>query len=307
MEDDFAAKAIAAAAAHQQSTTTDDSHHHAPYQLTPEAAQVLEDEFVNGIVLGLARLDEDDRLDPNASANGDNTMDDDDDCSTVAADRRNNNLSSTFSDEGDEPVGTMTNSAFVMSPEEEQIEDGWLASSGVGIGAGSFDGPTIESWAPPPSSNDALSSFFNDSLDRPLGTTTSTTMSGAVGIVGSGTDSSPLEQVYSSFSPEGFGVGSGMGFSGGGGGNGVGDEESAIGKMVSMSLIGAIVAAECLEMDVLVEQILPEVERMKDEPMFYVRKEAMQALSQLARVLPIEVLQSMVVRFDCFLVARSFR
>ncbi|KWU43155.1 ARM repeat-containing protein [Rhodotorula sp. JG-1b] len=74
-----------------------------------------------------------------------------------------------------------------------------------------------------------------------------------------------------------------------------GSEESAIGKMVAMSLIAAITSADCLDSSVLVEQFLPEVVRMGDEPMFYVRKEAVQALGALAKAMPLDVLQSTVL------------
>ena len=76
----------------------------APYHLTEDARRVLEDEVVNGIVLGLARLDDDDRelgqmeLEPDG--------------------RRSRSRS---------PLPT-TESTLVLSPEEEQIEDGWLGA-----------------------------------------------------------------------------------------------------------------------------------------------------------------------------------
>lgn len=233
--------------------STDESlHHHHPYQLTSEACRVLEDEFVTGIVLGLARLDDDER-DPEKSM-------DDVDLSSSSTTRRAPSAV---------PVDDTPPMTLVLSPEEEQIEDGWLAA-GAATSGGPFDspvGPTAEGWGAP------LSSFFDDGLDRINGDA-----NGGAGVIDS---SSPMEPVYSSFSPDGHG-----------------DEESAIGKMVSMSLIGAIAAADCLETEVLVDQILPEVDRMKMEPMFYVRKEATQALGSLARTLPVEVLETVVV--SCF-------
>ncbi|ORY55154.1 armadillo-type protein [Leucosporidium creatinivorum] len=225
------------------------THHHHPYDLTPEACRVLEDEFVTGIVLGLARLDDEER-DPEKSM-------DDVDFSSSSTTRRAPSAVPT------EDTPPMT---LVLSPEEEQIEDGWLAAGAASSG-GPFDsqvGPTAESWGEP------MTSFFDDGLDRVNGDS-----SGDAGVMAS---SSPMEPVYSSFSPDGHG-----------------DEESAIGKMVSMSLIGAIAAADCLETEVLVHQILPEVDRMKAEPMFYVRKEATQALGSLARTLPVEVLETVVL------------
>jgi len=86
---------------------------------------------------------------------------------------------------------------------------------------------------------------------------------------------SPPHQVLSSFSPEQ-----------------PADEEASIGKMVSMSLMGAIAAANCLDSSVLIKQFLPEVQRMKAEGMFYVRKEAVQALGNLATVVPASELES---------------
>jgi hypothetical protein len=94
-------------------------------------------------------------------------------------------------------------------------------------------------------------------------------------------DSSPPDPIFSSFSVDGQG-----------------DEEAAIGKLVSMSLINAIAATECLSAEVLVTQLLPEVDRMKTESMFYVRKEAVQALASLANCLPVEVFEEKVVRAD---------
>lgn len=217
--------------------------HRSLYQITPEARKILEDEVVTGIVLGLARLDDEDREEENGMPGMDE----------AAADQKSapRSDSLTHLDE-DRPA-----SILVLSPEEEQIDDAWLLGS---AGETSLPvGHTADSWGADP-----LISYFDDSLDMQK--------SDAY------LQSSPNQHMYSTFSPDGQG-----------------DEESAIGKMVSMSLIAAIAAADCLESDVLVQQILPEVDRMKAEPMFYVRKEAMTALGCLARTLPFEVFESAVV------------
>lgn len=72
-------------------------------------------------------------------------------------------------------------------------------------------------------------------------------------------------------------------------------EESAIGKLVSMGLISAIGDSDCLDPAVVEKYLLPEVERMKGESMFYVRKAAVQALSSISKCLPIEAVSSIVV------------
>lgn len=221
------------------------SHHHPPYHLGTDACRVLEDEFVTGIVLGLARLDDEER-------DGEKGMEGlEDDSQRASSSRAGSSVRS------DEDRGY---SSFVLSPEEDQLDDGWLASSATLHETA--PGPTAETWGEP------LVSYFDDGLDHPKDL-----YSHAID------QSSPAEPMYSAFSPDGQG-----------------DEESAIGKMVSMSLIAAIATAGCLEPDALVQHILPEVDRMKSESMFYVRKEAMQALGCLARTLPIEVFESAVVR-----------
>lgn len=147
--------------------------------------------------------------------------------------------------------------SLVLSPEEEQIEDGWLTSS---LSPQEPPGPNLDGWGEPGVS------YFESSPDPNKSDTYGLPLS------------SPMDPMYSSFSPDLQG-----------------DEESAIGKVVSMSLIAAIATAGCLESETLVEQVLPEVERMKSEPVFYVRKEAMQALACLARALPVEVFETSVV------------
>lgn len=223
------------------------THLHAPYEISSEARQVLEDEFVTGIVLGLARLDDDER-DTSQSMDG-----------------IENSLITP------PPLPQNTPGSLVLSPEEEeQLGDDWLAAA---VGNDSTSS-TTDCFDQP------LRSFFDDAIDRvikPIVLAFEEVPSTSPPVVN-------FEPIYSSFSPDPQG-----------------EEESAIGKMVSMGLIGAIATADCLEPDVLVTHILPEVDRMKKEPMFYVRKEAVQALGSLARTLPLEVFETAVVRnsFSC--------
>lgn len=219
------------------------STHQVPYNLTEEARRVLEDEFVHGIVLGLARLDDDDR-------DGDKGMDGVECGSSIQS----------------RSPGRLDDHQLVLSPEEEHIEDGWMGSNQNEHGQA--PGPTAESWGEP------LVGYFGGAPVEPSKSEYSLHP-----------ENSPAGQVYSSFSPDG----------------GQGEEESAIGKLVSMSLISAIAATDCLEPDVLADQILLEVDRMKSEPMFYVRKEAAVALGSLARSLPLEVFESDVVSPFCVL------
>lgn len=222
--------------------TTEVSTHHSSYQLGPEATQILEDEFITGIVLGLARLEEDDKEHDKHMEDGDRSQ----------RDGSQSDRSRTPQTDG---------KTLCASPEEDRLEDAWL--SGPEPFVHPFENlPSDDGgWGAP------LSSFFDDGLDR-----------SAASDVERGV--SPLGQSseYPNFPPDDKN-----------------EEEAAIGKLVSMSLIGAIAAAECLDMEVLVEQILPEVERMKGDQTFYVRKEAAQALGSLAKSLPVSVLESVVV------------
>ncbi|KAK4704996.1 serine/threonine-protein phosphatase 4 regulatory subunit 1, partial [Phenoliferia sp. Uapishka_3] len=226
------------------------SNHQVPYHLTEEARRVLEDEVVSGIVLGLARLDDDDREDRDERG-----MDGIEDGQFSMHERSGSRSPLPGSE-----VENQASDQLVMSPEEEQIEDGWMGAEQTREGRP--PATIVETWGEP------LVNFF----DGPDGETNDYNLLPET--------SSPAGQVYSSFSPDG----------------GQGDEESAIGKLVSMSLVAAIAATDCLEPDVLANQILPEVDRMKSEQMFYVRKEAATALGSLARTLPIEVFESVVVR-----------
>ncbi|GAA6005324.1 hypothetical protein JCM11491_002658 [Sporobolomyces phaffii] len=197
---------------------------HSTYTFSIEARQVLEDEVVSGIVIGLARLDEED---PERS----NTADHFD-----SAKHR--------PDEHERQDGHSENPVLFTSPEEQSFEF-------------TEDEPDLEMRI--------LMEWTQDRERKNLDTL-------AVDVPSS---SSPPDQIFSSFSPEQ-----------------PADEESSIGKMVSMSLIGAIAAADCLETSVLIKQFLPEVERMKTESMFYVRKEAVQALGNLATAVPVEELET---------------
>lgn len=228
-------------------------HPRSPYHLNAEARRLLEDEFLTGIVLGLARLDEDEREGEKSVAGSEGGF-------PSASARRAS--SSVQSEEGQQPP------SLFLSPEEEvlDVNEAWLSSSPESTTAL----PVLESWDAEP-----LVSFFDDALDRTDSTQFS--MEGVPNLAAS--PLSPADpMVYSNFSPDLRG-----------------DEESSLGKLVSMSLIAAIAAADCLEPEVLMQQILPEVDRMKSEPMFYVRKEAMHALGCLARTLPLEVFEVAVV------------
>lgn len=242
---------------------TEEAHPATTYRFTDEAKQVLEDEIVCGIVLGLARLDQEDM--ENRQEDGVN--------GETAAGPSRRDLSATpdpsaSRDAAEDPT-------LFHSPEEQSLDDAWLAGVNGVSNTGSEQSPVVRDddsaptsqpqQIPPASKNAETDSESGDLSFRP--------------------ESSPLgDAMFSSFSPD---VAADQG-----------GEESAIGKMVAMSLIAAITSAGCLDSSVLVEQFLPEVVRMGDEPMFYVRKEAVQALGALAKAMPLDVLQSTVVRFD---------
>lgn len=224
----------------------------AAYTFSATAKQVLEDEIICGIVLGLARLDEDDK-----EATQDDVM-------TSAMEPTRRRLSP--SPDSTAPQADDAHSTAFLGVEEEPIADVWLAGVGGGSDSAVAGDPeqssTLPQPIPTPSKNADLDSASGDLSFRP--------------------ESSPLgDPIFSSFSPDPAADNGG--------------EEAAIGKMVAMSLIAAITAADCLEAAVLVEQFLPEVARMADESMFYVRKEAVQALGALAKAVPLEDLQSTVV------------
>lgn len=234
------------------------------YRFTDEAKQVLEDEIVCGIVLGLARLDEEER---------ENGEEDGMDAETLAGPPRRK-LSATpeppaSRDEAENPT-------LFHSPEAESLDEAWLAGVNGASDTGGERSPVVS-----PDDNSASAS---QPRQIPPASKTAETDSES-GDMSFRPESSPLgDAMFSSFSPDPAAD--------------QGSEESAIGKMVAMSLIAAITSADCLDSSVLVEQFLPEVVRMGDEPMFYVRKEAVQALGALAKAMPLDVLQSTVVRFD---------
>jgi hypothetical protein len=201
---------------------------HSTYNFSAEARQVLEDELVSGIVIGLAHLDEED---PERSTNIENSEGGKTQVEQLKAEEQN-----------EDPV-------LFTSPEENTID---------------FDADETD-----PEMRMLMEWTQQREQEAREGVPIDS--------------SSPQDQIFSSFSPEA-----------------PADEESSIGKMVSMSLMGAIAAADCLETTVLVKQFLPEVEKMKSESMFYVRKEAVQALGNLATVLPIAELESSLVSLDSF-------
>lgn len=229
----------------------DTAHHeHPSYQPGPDAARVVEDEFITGIVLGLARLDEDEHQAEGGREDG--------------SAQANASLLSQKGLQSDHATPESTPPTLVMSPEQEPFEDEWSAAGVDTSAENPFETPghTAGTWGEP------LMPFTSHGGE-----------STSLGVL---TDSSPMEQVYSSFSPDAQ----------------QGEDESSVGKMVSMSLIGACAAADCLEQDVLVSQVLPEVDRMKSEPMFFVRKEAAQALGAIVRLLPVELVESTVVSLN---------
>ncbi|GAA5890688.1 hypothetical protein JCM6882_000626 [Rhodosporidiobolus microsporus] len=247
-----------------------EGHEH-KYDFGEEPRQLLEDEVVVGIVLGLARLDEDDK----DSAAGEADASESVVLPTLGASTSPKKASAAELPLPPPPVSReeLENPTLFLSPEEEILSDEWIAGLN-GMVERESAGPATESWGNPlvPSEGEAQDSESAASEQA----------------VNGGDQlqpgdllhsmSSPLgEPMYSTFSPD-------QGADA--------DEEASIGKMVSMSLIGAISSAGCLDQTVLVEQLLPEVERMKDEPMFYVRKEAVQALGNLAKALSVEVLES---------------
>ncbi|KAK4053327.1 hypothetical protein OIO90_003939 [Microbotryomycetes sp. JL221] len=245
-------------------------HHHSSYHVGPDAVRVLEDEFITGIVLGLARLDEEERDAADQSRTGEALTGKAGDTShlsllegKVRLGLTNDTIGEGRTQDSDDGDATPP-ATIVMSPEEDNIEDdGWF-SAGVHV---SGDGNPFGN------ASQTTDNWGETFADSPFDLTKS-----SYPTLGVMSNSSPMDQVYSSFSPEANH-----------------DDEASIGKMVSMSLIGAIAAAECLDEDVLVQQILPEVDRMKTEPTFFVRKEAAQALGVMVKSLPVEVVESIVI------------
>ncbi|BGP21075.1 hypothetical protein JCM10213_007593 [Rhodosporidiobolus nylandii] len=242
-----------------------------PYLLSQEANQLLEDEMVSGIVLGLARLDEDDKdgmLDAAADAGEDSSF------SATGSPQAARSTPLPVQEQAKKDE--IENPTLFMSPEEDPLGDEWLSGIDTTSGEGgeeSTAGPAADSWGQPlvPASSTGNA---DQSQQQPNGNLNPAALLQSM--------SSPVgEPLYSTFSPDHA--------------NADGDEEASIGKMVSMSLIGAIAEAECLDEAVFVEQFLPEVARMKDDSAYYVRKEAVQALGNLAQALPQELLISAVL------------
>ncbi|KDE03630.1 hypothetical protein MVLG_05880 [Microbotryum lychnidis-dioicae p1A1 Lamole] len=207
------------------------------YQLTPEARRLLEDEIVTGIVLGLARLDEDEPLVQQQAQ--------------TQAQEEESERSSTPASASSQTRQTNSSPQLCSSPEEDAYDDGWLTSD---------SGPFADSPLDPPAP------------DLGWGLPTSTT---------NGAASTPSEPKYSTFSPD-------PNFC-------VDDDETTIGKVVSMSLVAAIASTDCLDPHTLTVQILPEVEKLNRDGVYYVRREAAQALGSLARTLPLEVVEARVL------------
>ncbi|GAA5950484.1 hypothetical protein JCM3765_004563 [Sporobolomyces pararoseus] len=205
---------------------------HSTYDFSYEARQILEDEIVSGIVIGLARLDEED---PERST----TIDHAPEVHKTQVDQIKEE------DEKENPV-------LFSSPEENTID--------FDEGDSDFDMKMLMEWT----QSREREARGDSNIDLPP-------------------SSSPQDQIFSSFSPDQ-----------------PADEESSIGKMVSMSLIGAIAAADCLESSVISKQFLPEVEKMKSESMFYVRKEAVQALGHLASAVSSEDLEQTLLPLHTF-------
>ncbi|CAJ0857904.1 8929_t:CDS:10, partial [Entrophospora sp. SA101] len=69
-----------------------------------------------------------------------------------------------------------------------------------------------------------------------------------------------------------------------------GEEEAELGRMTMMSLISSL--APIVGPERCIRLFLPELEKMIDEQVFYVRKEAATALGRLSGVLPLETIES---------------
>ncbi|PWN53994.1 ARM repeat-containing protein [Violaceomyces palustris] len=79
------------------------------------------------------------------------------------------------------------------------------------------------------------------------------------------------------------------------------DEEAAVGRMTSVSLLAALCAEEVIDKEQLNERFIPEILRMTSDPAFFVRKEVAGALGPMAKGLdPHVVLDKLVPAFDSF-------
>lgn len=203
-----------------------------PYSMTAKAIQLIQDEFVCGIVLGLARLEEDEEAAVALNSDGHSKH------ASVEVDLAPSSADLMASEHDSTP-----SSPASPFSEEDPMGDDWLNST--------VDGSLEDA---------SLRSFFDDDIDRPAEFDSSmpTTFSTA-----------PIKD----------------------------EEESAIGKAVSMSLIAALGASDCLDPAVIEQHLLPEIEKMQLENMIFVRREAVEALSSVSRTLTMECLVSVVVSF----------
>lgn len=79
------------------------------------------------------------------------------------------------------------------------------------------------------------------------------------------------------------------------------DEEAAVGRMASVSLLGALSAEDAVSADIVSTRFVDEIVSFKDDAAFYVRKEAAVALGPLSRYLGDEdVERRLLPAFDTF-------
>ncbi|SNX86610.1 uncharacterized protein MEPE_05319 [Melanopsichium pennsylvanicum] len=73
------------------------------------------------------------------------------------------------------------------------------------------------------------------------------------------------------------------------------DEESAVGRMASVSLLAALAADELIPPDTLLHRFAPEVLKLIDDGAFYVRKEVASSLGPLSRNMTVEAVEHAVL------------
>ncbi|KAJ1019250.1 hypothetical protein NDA13_006170 [Ustilago tritici] len=73
------------------------------------------------------------------------------------------------------------------------------------------------------------------------------------------------------------------------------DEESAVGRMASVSLLAALAADELIPQDTLLNRFAPEVLKLIDDGAFYVRKEVASSLGPLSRNMTVESVENTVL------------
>lgn len=79
------------------------------------------------------------------------------------------------------------------------------------------------------------------------------------------------------------------------------DEEAAVGRMTSIGLLGALSAEDAIASDVVRSRFVPELITLRQDPAFYVRKEAAVALGPISRHLSDEDVQNeLLALFDAF-------